>query len=134
MGRYVMKGKQYFLSLGRNFAFFVALYHRYQATLLKDAQDLFVDITYTGNGAFPYLLNMVAFNDLTLTSMQSAGYLVASKTAKLMPPQYPKFSATSPSVTLRSNYGANLRQIMVDFDQAQYNELQNALGADLAKT
>ena len=29
--------------------------------------------------------------------------------------------------------GKNLRQIMADFDQDQYNRLQKALGADLAK-
>ena len=53
-----MKGKEYFLLPERNYAFFDA---PYKAVLFKDAQYIFIGITYTHNSAFPFLLNMAPF-------------------------------------------------------------------------
>lgn len=54
MGKYHMEGREYLISPS------------YQADLLRNTKDLYVDITYTNNNGFPYLLNMVAFNEITM--------------------------------------------------------------------
>ena len=58
-----MAGIEYVFSPQRNMAFFAS---PFQLKQLSSAKGIFTEITYTGNRDFPYLLNMVPFNEDSL--------------------------------------------------------------------
>ena len=62
MGQYQMEGCEYIFTPSRKYAFFMS---PFQPSLLSKAEDLFMDVSYTGNGVFPYLLNIVTLNEQT---------------------------------------------------------------------
>ena len=105
----------------------------FHSTLLSKAEDLFVDVTYTGNDFFPYLLNVVTFNEQTCVYNAVARALCSRQDgetyAKSMTTIFNKVTRDQPYF---SN-GAKLRSILVDFDDAQYKGLKECLGEELAK-
>jgi hypothetical protein len=130
MGNYQMEGKEYIFTSNRKFAFFMA---PYQAKLLGEAEYLFLDVTYTSNADFPYLLNLVTFNNATLVynavgrvlmdRVDGAAYATAIKEIfESVGILYPRF-----------DNGKKLKQIMVDFDDAEYNGLKQVIGEKLAE-
>ena len=50
MGQYQMEGSEYIFMSARKYTFFMS---PFQSTLLSRAEDLFMDVTYTGNNFFP---------------------------------------------------------------------------------
>ena len=129
MGQYQMEGSEYLLTPCRKYAFFMA---PFQSALLSTAEDLFMDVTYTGNDFFLYLLNVVSFNDETCVYNAVARVLCSRQDSET----YAKSITTIfQKVTVdhaRFANGKNLRSILVDFDDGQYKGLQQCLGEDLS--
>ena len=130
MGQYQMEGSEYIFTPDRKYAFFML---PFQSTLLSKAEDLFVDVTCTANDFFPYLLNVVTFNEQTCVYNAVARVLCSRQDGET----YAKSITTIfNKVTLDQAYfanGAKLRSILVDFDDAQYKGLKECLGEELAK-
>ena len=92
-----------------------------------------MDVTSTGNDFFPYLLNVVSFNDETCVYNAVARVICSRQDSE----SYSKSIATIlKKVTFdhaRFANGKNLKSILVDFDDGQYKGIQQCLGEDLTR-
>ena len=130
MGQYQMEGSEYIFTPARKYAFFMS---PFQSTLLSRAEDLFMDVTYTGNDCFPYLLNIVTFNDQTCVYNAVVRVLCSRQDGETYAKSITTiFNKVSHDHADFSN-GAKLRSILVDFDDAQYKGLKECLREELAK-
>ena len=130
MGKYQLEGCEYIFTPNRKYAFFMA---PFQSRLLSQAEDLFIDVTYTGNDFFPYLLNIVTFNEQTCVYNAVARVLCSKLDSESygnsLKKIFDKVSCDHPGFA----NGNKLRSILVDFSDAQYKGLQDCLGDDLVK-
>ena len=113
----------------RRFAFFQA---PFQAFHWSGAEALFVDVDYTGNHYFQYLLNIVCFNNITkryiacgraLMNHQD-GYSIG-KALSVLSNHVKKFY---PSYDITTAH----KEILLDFDEAEANGFQSSFGNNVS--
>ena len=128
MGQYQMEGCEYIFTPSRKYAFFMS---PFQSSILNKAEDLFMDVTYTGNDVSPYLLNIVTFNEQTYMYNVVARVVCSRQDSKTYANSI-KFNKVSRDHAHFKN-GINLRSLLVDFDDAQYKGLKQCIGEELAR-
>lgn len=130
IGQYQLEGCEYIFTPNRKYAFFMA---PFQASLLSKALDIFVDITYTGNDFFPYLLNMVTFNEQTCVYNAVARVLCSRQDGESYASSIRTIFGKVTKEHSKFRNGQHLRSILVDFDDAQYNGFRDCLVEELTK-
>ena len=125
MGKYQMEGVEYLFKPGRKHAFFMS---PYQCKLLGEAEELFSDITFTRNDDFPYLLNLVIFNKETLCYQAVSRVLCDKQDGESYGLSFHEVFKQATKINPNFDNGKSLRQIVVDFDDAEYNGFTQVLG------
>ena len=121
---------EYLIKPERKHAFFMS---PYQTKLFAEAEELFTDITYTGNDDFPYLLNMVTLNVTTMHYQAVARVPCDKQDGESYATSFQEVFNKVTECYPYFRKGKSLKQILVDFDDAEYNGLVKVLEKDFAE-
>ncbi len=103
----------------------------YQCKLLGEAEELFSHITFKGNDDFPYLINLVIFNNETLCYNSWKSVMRQARWGTLWR-IYPQIKQAT-KMNLNFAHGKSLKQIVVDFNAAEYNGFSQVFEKDLVE-
>ena len=94
------------------------------------AESLFVeaDVTFPGITTFPYLLNIVAYNHLTIQFQVVARVLMSSLTAEAYKLAFGKVFSITTNLYPEFNHGAEVKGWILDFSSAQHQGLAKIIG------
>ena len=101
--------------------------------MFAEAKELFADITYRGNDDFPYMLNMVVFNVITMHYQAVARVLCDKQDGKSYATSFREVFGKVTDLYPHFRGGLVLQQILVDFDDAEYKGLVVVLEKEFAQ-
>lgn len=94
------------------------------------SESIFVeaDVTFPGITTFPYLLNIVAYNHLTIQFQVVARVLMSNLSAEAYKLAFDKVFSITTNLHPEFNHGAEVKGWILDFSSAQYQGLAQTIG------
>lgn len=96
--------------------------------VLADSIFLEADVTYPGTAAFPYVLNIVAYNLLTIQFQVVSRILMIKLTTAAYKYAFQKVFQVTTNIHPRFNHGSEVKAWIVDFSTAQHAGLSENIG------
>ena len=119
----------YSFTRDRRYAFFQSPFQAYH---WSNAVALFVDIDYTGNQHFPYLLNIVCFNKITDSYIACGRALLNHQDGVSIGKALSVLNTNVKKHFPRYDIKVAHKEILLDFDNAEANAFCSAFGVEIS--